>query len=123
MESEVAEVAAKAVVTSPSVWAAIVAAVLAGVGWLVNRVFRGLRHDINDAKQSAAAATTLALAKADKEDVDALRDTLRDSFKQQREDSQRTVDAISGLTGSFNAFALHVESELGKRPTRDEIKK
>lgn len=121
MEPEVAEVA-KVAATSPGVWAAIVATITAAFGWLINRVFRSLRHDINDAKQTATSASALALTKADKADVEGLRSTLQESFRQQRQDSQRTVDAIADLTGSFNAFAIHVEQEIGKRPTRDELK-
>lgn len=123
MEPEVAEAAAKAAVTSPGVWAAIVAAAFGAFGWLSNRLFRGVGHRIATVEQTASNLSAIVELKADKVRVESIAGHLAEAFQQQREDSQRNFDAIAALTGSFHAFETKVTEELGKRPTREEIKR
>lgn len=121
MEKEAADV----VVSNPGVMTAVSGAVLAAMGWLSNKVYRSVGHRINNAHATASSAvdlcTKLQETKADKSALDRILSNQATLFDQQREDSQRTVDAITTLTNSFNTFAVHVEQEFGKRPTRDEI--
>lgn len=59
-------------------------------------------------------------AKAEASRVETIAGNLTEAFKQQREDAQRTVDAIARIADSHHEFTQHVLTELGKRPTRDE---
>ena len=72
-------------------------------------------------KRIAAVEASLA-AKSDAREVTRVRDAQGKIFDQMREDKKEIMGAIGDLTGSFHEFAQKVTEELGKRPTRDELR-
>lgn len=121
MEKETADV----VVTNTGLFTTASGLVIALMGWLANKVFRSIGHRITDvhgiASNAVEACALLEKNKADNTEVQRVLDNQATLFEQQRDDSQRTMAAISTLTTSFNNFAVNVERELGRRPTREEI--
>mgnify|MGYP001615601548 CR=1 FL=1 len=61
--------------------------------------------------------------KADVAEVTRIRDAQGKIFDQMREDKTEILGAIGDLKGSFHDFSNKVTEELGKRPTREELKR
>jgi len=61
--------------------------------------------------------------KADAAELVRVRDVQGKIFDQMREDKTEILGAIGDLTGSFHGFSQKVTEELGKRPTREELKR
>lgn len=69
------------------------------------------------------AAVELALKdKADNTELTRVRNAQVGIFEQMRDDKAETLGAIKDLTGAFNGFAQRMTEEMGKRPTRDELR-
>lgn len=96
-------------------WAAIV--MLSGLAaTLVGVIWQGYRMDVK-------ALHARIDGKADRADVDRHEDEIQTLFDRQREDNGRLVEAVQSLSRDVNKNHNIMLVEIGKRPTRDELKR
>lgn len=92
----------------------VFAAVIGAFGWLLNRMFRSIRHDINDAKQLAINAAALASIKADKQEVDRQRDNIAKIFDTFRLHEQADRDRHDELLTMITDGQLKIMGKLAE---------
>lgn len=100
------------------------AVVLGLLGWLGQRVYRGLGHAINNAKQDAANASTLA-EKADnqrREDVTAIHSKIDKHIEEDGGVHRQLLQEATEQTRIMGQIHASLERALGDRPTRAEVR-
>jgi hypothetical protein len=105
------------------VLAALAAPVLAGAGWMVNKIWRGIGHRIANAEHAAAAASVAveAVEARRREDVIALQKGFSEHIARDVDMHERLLEAMSDQTSKLGEIHVSLTRALGDRPTRDEV--
>lgn len=103
-------------------WASVaVSAVLALLGLQKWSARRKVTLDARFDKKADKQAVNNVLAAVTAEQT-LQRGYFKSVFEQQRQDKTEILSAIGSLTDSFHRFETKAIEELGKRPTRDELR-
>lgn len=109
--------------TAATVGASAGGVLAAIMGWLMNRVYRGVHHRINDVAQTAASAAAEARAVEERRQRDtiAVHGKLDSHIQRDIEMHGEMMSVMRAQTETLGRIHASLEHALGERPTRDEV--
>jgi len=103
----------------------VAASILFVLGWLSKQVYSGMSKRItmaHDHARSAAEAAALA-EEHRREDIKGVHENLNDHIQRDVDMHREVLGALGEQTSTLHGIHASLLSELGKRPTREEVDK